>query len=99
MLCIRRQSLNNCTFELTLTAGLLVDKDGVIISVYNSHPDAVLGLYFAEKPEELALYGCLAVNSINPSVAAEIVSIKNLVLLTVVANRLEGSDDVHIDAM
>jgi hypothetical protein len=96
---MRCRSLDDCTFLRADATRVFVDKDSVIVSVYNSYTNAVLSFYFIEKPEEGALYGCLAVYCIDPPVTAVIVGIQEPALLTVIANWLNRSDNVDVYAM
>jgi hypothetical protein len=77
----------------------MVDEDGFVVGMYDRDADAMLGFYCLKKPHELTLYSCLAVDDVDPAIAAVIVCVNDPVLPTVDAHGFDGSDDIDVNTV
>jgi hypothetical protein len=67
--------------------------------MYNRDADVVLSLCYLKELQKLTLYNCLAVNHVDLAIVAIVVSVNNLVLLTVEPLRLYRSNDINVYAV
>ena len=78
---------------------LAIDEYSIVVCMYDRDADVVLSLCHLKELQKLTLYDCLAVDHVDPAIAAIVVSVNDPVLLTVEPSRLHGSDDIDVDAV
>jgi hypothetical protein len=78
---------------------LAINEYSIVVCMYDCDADAVLSLCYLKELQKLTLYNCLTVNYVNPAITAVVVSIDNLVLLTVKPSQLHGSNDIDVYAV